>query len=198
MKTVRIDKNDVGKYVKIVADAIKNGKVIVAPTDTVYGLIADAMNKKAVERVFKIKKREKGNPLPIFVKDIKMAKKFVHIDKNQEKILKSVWPGKVTVVLKSKIKNQKSKIYGVSKNTIALRIPKYNFINKLLGAASFPLTGTSANISGKPSSTKIKEIIKQFKGQKYQPDLFIDAGNLKKSLSSIIVDITSEEIKILR
>ena len=177
---------------------LKKGKVIVCPTDTVYGLIADATNKKAVEKVFKIKKRPKNKPLPIFVKDIKMAKKLAKINEEQEKFLKKVWPGKVTVVLKAKSSIKKLKIFGVDKRTIALRVPNHKLILNLLRKMNKPLTGTSANISGQPASTKIKEILKQFKNQKPQPDLIIDAGNLPKSKPSIIVDLTTLPIKILR
>jgi len=185
-----------------VIKSIKQGKVIVLPTDTVYGLIADATNKKAVEKLFKIKKRNSGKPVPIFVKDIKMAKKLAVIDKEQEKFLKGVWPGKVTVVLKRPRLRRgfggRGKIYGVDKKTIGLRIPKHKLMNTLLEKVNRPLTGTSANLSGRPASVKIKEVLKQFKNQKYQPDLIINAGNLPKSRPSKIVDLTGKKEKILR
>jgi L-threonylcarbamoyladenylate synthase len=175
--------------------AIKTGKIIICPTDTVYGLLCDATNKQAVEKIFKIKKRKKGKPLPIFVKDLKMAKRLAFINAKQEKILKEAWPGKVTVVLK---RNRKVKIYGVDRKTVALRIPNYKIVNFLLDNLRKPLSGTSANLSGSPASTKIKEVIKQFKDEKYQPDLVVDAGNLPKSLPSTIIDLTGREIKIIR
>lgn len=192
------------KISKIVKE-LKRGKVIVCPTDTVYGLIADATNKKAVERVFKIKKRPKNKALPIFVKDIKMAKDLAEINEKQEKFLKKAWPGKVTVILKLKTQKSKAKstikklkVYGIEKKTIALRIPKYKLVLDLLKKINKPLTGTSANISGEPASTNIKEILKQFKRKKYQPDLVIDTGNLPKSKSSTIIDLTTFPPKILR
>jgi L-threonylcarbamoyladenylate synthase len=184
---------------KTAVDAIKRGRVLVCPTDTVYGLVCDATNKKAVEKLFKIKKRNLKKPVPIFVQDIKAAKKLVYIDEKQEKFLKKVWPGKVTAVLnKLKVKSEKLKVYGVDKKTIGLRIPKYKFILELLKRTNKPLTGTSANISGKPASTKIKEVIKQFENQKYQPDLIISAGNLPKSRPSKVVDLTGQKMIILR
>ena len=85
-----------------------------------------------------------------------------------------------------------------SKKTIGLRIPNYKLINILLKELNKPLTGTSANISGKPASTKIKEVLKQFENKKHQPDLIIDAGNLPKSLPSTIIDLTKQPPKILR
>ena len=172
---------------KKAAKAIKKGKVIVCPTDTVYGLVCDAANKKAVERLFKIKRRSRRKPIPIFVRDIKTAKKLAEINREQEIFLKQVWPGKVTAVLRSK-----------NKGKIGLRIPKYEFVLSLAKQLNRPLTGTSANISGKPFSTKIREVLKQFKGQKYQPDLVIDAGNLRSSKPSKVIDLTIWPPKILR
>lgn len=177
---------------------LKRGGVIVCPTDTVYGLIADATNKKAVEKVFKIKKRPRNKPLPIFVRDLKVAKELAEIGEEQEKFLKKAWPGKVTAVLKRRAKNTKQKIYGVNEKTIALRLPAYKLMSILLKKLNHPLTGTSANISGKPVSTKIKEVLKQFKKQKYQPDLVISDGDLPKSKPSTVIDLTMSPYKILR
>lgn len=172
-----------------VGKIIKKGGVIICPTDTVYGLVCDATNKKAVDEVFKIKKRPKSKPLPIFVKDLKMAKELAGINNDQEKFLEKVWPGAVTAILKSQ--KQKNK-------TIGLRIPNYKLLLDLVKQLNRPLTGTSANISGQPATTKIKEVLKQFDGRKYQPDLVIDAGNLPKSKPSKVIDLTVTPFKILR
>jgi L-threonylcarbamoyladenylate synthase len=196
MKILKLNQKNFKEIVRMAVKSIKEGKVIVCPTDTVYGLVCDAKNKKAVAKLFRIKKRPKGKPIPIFVRDIKMAKKLALIDKEQEKFLKKVWPGKITAILKLKTKKQKLKIYGINRKTIGLRIPKYKLIQRLLKRTNIPLTGTSANISGKPASTKIKEVIAQFK--KYQPDLVISDGNLPKSKPSTVLDLTTFPPKILR
>jgi len=196
MQILKINQKNFQKIVKIAAKSIKEGEVIVCPTDTVYGLICDARNEEAVKRLLKIKRRKAKKPIPIFVKDIKMAKKLAFINKKQEKFLKKVWPGKITVVLKRK--NKLPKILFSRTKTIGLRIPNYEIINQLLMIINSPLTGTSANISGKPPSIKIKEVINQFQNQKYQPDLVIDAGNLQKSKPSTVLDLTVSPPKILR
>jgi len=196
MKILKLRPKNYQPILKLVSQAIKKGKVVVCPTDTVYGLLADAYQKKAIENLFKIKKRPKEKAVPIFVKDLKLAKKLAKIDKTQQKFLKKFWPGKVTFVLKRK-NNLPSILFG-KKKTIGLRIPNYKFINQLLFKVDRPLTGTSANISGFPPSTKIKEVLKQFRNQKYQPDLIIDAGNLKPSLPSTVIDLTQKKPKILR
>lgn len=177
---------------------LKEGKVLIFPTDTVYGLLADATNQEAVEKVLKIKKRKKAKPIPIFVSDLKMAKKLAEISKREEEFLKKVWPGKVTVVLKRQKDCKLPKILFGNKNTIGLRIPKYLFLNQVLKRTRLPAVATSANISGLSASTKIKQVLKQFKNQKYQPEIIIDAGNLRPSKPSTVVDIFSPIPKILR
>ena len=204
MKILKIRGKNFKEISKIVAKSTREGKVVVCPTDTVYGLICDATNKKAVRRLLEIKRRPKNKPIPIFVKNLKMAKTLAKIDKKQEKILKAVWPGKVTTVLKRTRFRQgfggreKIRLYGVDKKTIALRFPDYKLLNVLLKKLNCPLAETSANISGRLPLTKIKEIIKQFKIRKYQPDLAIDAGNLLNSRPSVVLDLTSWPPKILR
>lgn len=196
MLILKVDQRNLKTIVKIMVKSIKQGEVVVCPTDTIYGLLADATNEKAVKKLLKIKKRNTQKPIPIFVKDLKTAKRLAQINKNQEKFLRKVWPGKVTTVLKRK--NKLPKILFAERKTIGLRIPDYKIINQLLFIINRPLTGTSANISGKPPSTKIKEVISQFKNQKFQPDLIIDVGNLPKSKPSIVFDLTIWPPKILR
>ncbi len=192
---LKVHQKNFKKTVKIVIESIKQGKVIICPTDTIYGLICDATNKKAVEKNFKIKKRSIKKPIPVFVKDIKMAKKIAKIDKKQEKFLKLVWPGKVTVILERK--KTKIKLYGVEKKTIALRIPDFKLINFLLEELNKPLVGTSANISGKPSSGIFGKVLQQFKESKHQPDLIVNAGRLSEK-ASMVIDLTILPPKILR
>jgi len=196
MLILKINKRNFKKIIETAVKLIKQEKVIICPTDTVYGLVADAGNKRSVEKVFLIKKRAINNPAPIFIKDIKMAKKFAHINKRQQEFLKSVWPGKVTAILKRK--KTKIKIYGINKDSIALRIPNFKPINFLLEKLHKPLIGTSANVSGKPASGNFKKVMSQFKDKKFQPDLIIDAGNLKPGKPSTILDLTILLPKILR
>jgi L-threonylcarbamoyladenylate synthase len=211
MKVIKINPKKIEKTKLIlVANLLKDGKVIIFPTDTVYIPIADATNPFSVKKVFQIKKRSRENPIPIFVKNIKMAKKIARIDKTQENFLKDVWPGRVTAVLKRR--KTEIRLFGVDKKTIALRIPKFEPVNFLLKKLDFPLVGTSANISGKPPSGNIKEVLRQFEDKRYQtgrsapcnrftikqPDLIVDAGNLPKNKLSTVLDLTVFPPKILR
>lgn len=156
--------------VKKAKEYILNGKIVAFPTDTVYGFMADASNKKAVLKIFKIKNRPLKKPLALFVKNLKDAQGLAFVSLRQEKILKKHWPGKYTFVLKRK---PKQKLYGVDKKTIALRIPKYMPLNALLGK---PLVQSSANISGKPVMKSAKDIFIFFEKRKYKPDLIVDGG----------------------
>ncbi len=109
--------------------------------------------------------------------------------------MKNSWPGKITFRLKRK--KCKFKLYGIDKNTIALRIPKTNFLNILLKRLNFPLVQTSVNISGRPPINNIEEALKLFNKKKNKPDLIIDGGILKNKQSKLI-DITVFPPKILR
>jgi len=175
------------RFAKKAAAALKKGKVLVCPTDTVYGLLADATNKRALRKVFQIKQRSPNKPLPLFVRDIAMAKKLAKVRPLQEHFLKKAWPGKVTAVLESK-----------TKGTIGLRIPKYPFIQNLLRVFPRPVTGTSANIAGKEPTRSIEEVVSQFEKRKHQPDIVINGGKLPFSKPSKVIDLTSSKKKILR
>ena len=194
METLKVSPQNLNVAVKKALKVIKNGGIVVCPTDTVYGLLVDIRNEKAVQKILNFKKRSSKKPIPVFVNNLKMAKSLAYINKTQERFLKKVWPGKTTAVLKAKPGFSQGILSKDKK--IGLRIPNYKFLNILLEKLNCPLTGTSANISGKPASLKIKDVLKHFKNQKYQPDLILDAGNLKPSLPSTVIDM--EENKILR
>lgn len=165
---------------------LRKGGVIICPTDTVYGFLADARDKKAVKKVFAIKRRPKSKPLPVFIKNIADVKKLAVIINGEEGLLKKMWPGKVTIVLKQK---PGLKLYGIDKKTIALRIPKYKFLNLLLEKVNKPLVQTSVNISGQKPLISPQKIIEQFE-KNNKIDLMIQGKNLLKSKPSKIIDTT--------
>jgi len=188
MAVVKLGQKAVNKAVEVLI----SGGIVIFPTDTVYGFLSDAGNKKAVNRIFKIKKRAKNHPLPVFVSSIKKAKELAQISRQQEKILKKYWPGKYTFVLN---RMQGTNLYGLDKKTIALRIPKYKFLNILLKKIKSPLIQTSVNVSGKSPLNKIDDIIKQFSQEDV---LIVDGGNVKNNKSSKIIDLRGSNIKIIR
>ncbi|PIT92244.1 MAG: threonylcarbamoyl-AMP synthase [Candidatus Harrisonbacteria bacterium CG10_big_fil_rev_8_21_14_0_10_42_17] len=176
--------------------AIKRGDVIAFPTDTIYGLLADATNPKAVEKVFKIKKRNRSKPFPVLVNSLTQAKKFAHITKTQETILKKHWPGPYTFIL-----NYKS---GLTKNavsrdiTVALRVPKETQIRALLSATKKPLVATSVNLAGEPGLNDASEIETYFQKKKLKPNLVVHARVPKNARPSKIFNLTGNRPEKIR
>jgi len=184
------------KIIQIAVGVIQRGGSIVYPTDTVYGLGVRALKEYDIERLFKIKKRPETKPIPIMIRDIKMAKELAYIDKKIEKVLESVWPGPVTVVLekRSVVPNALT----ANKKTIGLRIPDCPFTQLLMEKLAEPITATSANLSGQEPLSSSREIIKVFDKAYPRPDLILDAGNLVNRQPSTVLDLTGSQPKILR
>ena len=174
---------------------LKDG-VVVYPTDTLYGLGANALDEKAIEKVFLIKKRPKNVPMPVMVSSIEMAKALAFIDKSRERILSELWPGPYTFVLWKR--KAISKMLTAGKETVALRIPSHPLCQGMIRDFEGPITVTSANISGEEHLSSAKAIAERFSQEKQKPNLIIDAGDLPTSNPSAIVDLTSDTPKLLR
>ncbi|MFH1714163.1 MAG: L-threonylcarbamoyladenylate synthase [Candidatus Nealsonbacteria bacterium] len=187
----KLENEKIRKLIK----SLKEGKVVVCPTDTVYGLICKADDKKALRKIISIKKRSLLKPIPIFVGSLSMAKKLSFLNKKQEVFLKKVWPGATTAVLKAK---KSIPFITTREKTIGLRMPDYNLILSLIKYLKYPLAETSINISGKPPLSKIKDIVSEFKNKKTKPDIIVDVGNLLKAKPSVVLDLTVIPPKILR
>lgn len=197
MKIIKVDlKRDFSEAIREVVAVLKLGGVIVYPTDTLYALGANALDSFAVEQIFKVKNRAREKPLPLAIRNIKWAKELAHIYKKEEKVLNSIWPGAITVVLPKR--DIVPNIVTAGQPSVALRVPNHVFVDKLLGRFGYPLTSTSANISGEEGIGKISEVIETFKDNYYKPDLIVDAGDLPQSEPSTILDLASDKPKILR
>ena len=181
---------------KEAALALLKGRVIIYPTDTLYGMGANVFDNDAIRKIFAIKKRPEKKPLPVIVNSISMAKAMAVIDKPREKILKSFWPGPFTFILKKK--PSISFLLTAGRNSIALRMPDNYFCQSLIKDFEGPVIATSANISGEISSLDSREIIERFSREDIQPDLFIDNGVLPESDPSTIIDLTTDNARIVR
>lgn len=197
MRIIQI--NLAGDYSEAVIEAVnvlRAGGTIVFPTDTVYGLGANACDWHSVEQIFRTKQRSLDKPLPIIARNMTWAKELAYIPSKIETILSEIWPGPTTVIL------QKKKIVPdmttAGRKTVGIRIPASELADKIMARFGYPLTATSANISGQEPSTKINDVLNQFKDELWKPDLVIDAGNLKKSDPSTIIDLSSSRPKITR
>lgn len=206
MKIIKINpKNPSLKAIKLAASIIKKGGAVIYPTDTIYGIGVNALDKNAVRKVYKIKERPENKPLSIVVSDLKMAKKYCIIEKPQEEIFSALLPGAFTLVFRAKA-SRSNKILTTYNRTLSIRIPKHKIVSMLSKELKIPFTATSANISGLPGSGDISKILKQLGINKKKPDLSVnqridlvlDAGILPKKNPSTIIDLTGKEPKIIR
>lgn len=199
MELLSLDLNNKEKYDDLISKAalsLKNGKVLVYPTDTLYGLGANALDPKAISRVYKIKKQDRSKPISVIARDISMAKKIACIDSKVEKILNNIWPGPITIILRKK--DVIPHILTADGETIGVRIPSFKFVNDLMSSIDFPITATSANISGEKDLLTPKDILSKFSQTEFSPDIFVDAGKIKHPEPSTIIDLTTQTPKIVR
>ena len=171
-----------------------SGGIIISPTDTVYGILGDATNEMAIQKIFTVKVRPETKVLPIFVKDIAAARRLAYISDAKAGFLEKVWPGPVTVVFDHKEKLPSSLTGGF---TIGIRVPNNHFLQTLLGKLPFPLVQTSANMTGKPPAQNLEEIKRYFTGKEIEPDLIIDGGIIKGQ-PSVVIDFTRDKPLVLR
>lgn len=176
------------------AEIIKNGGIVVFPTETVYGIGTNGLDKDAVERLYNIKERPLNKPISLLVSDFKMIEKVVKdISELEYKIMKKFFPGPLTIILNKK--DIVPDIVTSGGSTVGIRMPEEKNTIKLIEYAGVPIAAPSANISGKPSGIDVQDIIKEF-GDKV--DYYIDGGKSKIGISSTIVKAENNTIKILR
>lgn len=193
MKIIKLNKN----ALKIGLDIIKKGGLVVCPSDTVYGLLADATNESAVKKLILFKNRPPGKPISVFVPDFNRLQKQVKVEKTQLKTLHQFLPGPFTVILSSK--HRVSPLLESEKGTLGVRIPDYNFIRVLTDKFGKPISATSANLSGKPAHYSVRTLLNVIPESKKQLiDLIIDAGKLPRNKPSTVIDLTRPELKIIR
>ena len=173
---------------------LKNNNPIGIPTETVYGLAANAYSLKSVKKIFILKKRPSINPLIIHYKSLNSLKKDAIINNNFLKLYKRFCPGPITFILKKKLNSKIVDIANAKKTTIAVRFPKHIIARKLLKILNFPLAAPSANISSKLSPTIAKDVLEEF-GSKIK--FVLDGGKCIVGLESTIVDLSGKP-KILR
>ncbi len=167
---------------------------IAIPTETVYGLAANAYSDKATSRIFKLKKRPKKNPLIVHYHNLKKLKKDCILNDNFFKLFKKFSPGPLTYVLKLKINNKISKNVTNKKKTLAVRFPENSLTRKLLKEIEYPLAAPSANISTKISPVCAEDVKDEF-GKKIK--FILNGGRSKIGLESTIVSLVNKP-QILR
>jgi len=181
-----------------IVKSLKNGKVIVYPTETSYGLGADATNEEAVNKIFKIKKRQVGKSVLIVMSNIEMAMQYVEWSEKLNELTQKYWPGPLTVVMPLKSGHNLASGVVAIDNTLAFRISSHPLITELTKKLNKPIVSTSANISAQGDSYNAQEIINVFEKEVSQPDIVIDAGELPEKSPSTIIRLINGKLEVLR
>ena len=174
-----------------IVEEIKKGNLVITPTDTVYGILADALNKEAIDKVFIAKKRENKPLLIIMTKD--MLDTYIEdISSLEQELIKRYLPGKLTILLKKNKLIDDSVTCGSP--LVGVRIPNHSDLLEIIQRVGHPLISTSANISNQETITSVKKI---------DPDLlkyisYIEDGGIIKESSSTIIQVKDHRIQILR
>lgn len=178
--------------IALAADFIREGKVVVYPTDTVYGVGANALDAAAVLRIFKLKRRPLKNPLPVAVDGAMMAGKLATVTEKAQRLIAAFWPGALTLVLLKK--NVVPDIVTAGHLGLALRAPNHKVPLKIIENSKVPLIATSANLHGSPSCMTAQEAANQIGDL---VDLIIDGGYTTDTASTVL-DLTRDRPRVLR
>lgn len=176
------------------AATIRTGGLVLYPTETVYGLGADACLDEAVAKVFAAKARPLEDPIPVAVNSLELAQQIAELTPTAELALKKFLPGPLTLVVKAKPKKI-SKLLTAGTETIGIRIPDHPVVLKLIEFVGGPITATSANLSGKSAPSTIREALEQL-GKSV--DVALDSGKCKLGTPSTVVDFSSGLPRVLR
>jgi L-threonylcarbamoyladenylate synthase len=183
------------KNVLYEAGRILKGRGIVSfPTETVYALSADAYNQEMVAKIYRIKRRDRSKPLSIFLRDADEARRVVdYVSPDAQKLMEKYWPGPLTLVFKST--SPKLSVVLGKGNKLGIRVSPCKLIDRLLDICKVPLTATSANISGKKSCVAANRVHYFFNGR---IDLILDGGRSCVFLPSTVLDVSGEQVTLLR
>ena len=211
MKRIKIDLDNISKKeIEEISKYFLDGKVLVYPTDTVYGLGCIATDVKAIKKIEKIKNRIEQKSYILLTRSFCMTKKYAKISKEQDKYLRSVWVARTnsvkinkkngenptTLILNSRLGTLPELV--LKDSSLAMRLPKNDFLSKILVKVDLPIVSTSLNISGQKPLSSLRGIEKYFEKTKL-PDIVIDAGTMAETKTSKIVDIRDiKNIKKIR
>ena len=177
--------------ITLAIESIKNGGVVIFPTDTVYGIGCDPYNEDAVERIYQLKNRDSTKPLPVLAYSKRVLENIVEFDETASRIAEKFWPGGLTMILP--LKDDKLKKLSRGTNTLAVRVPNNKCVLAFLKKCEL-IVGTSANISGKEPFTDPQNN----ESDLIDYDIFLNDGIIQSSGASTVIKIENDEIKILR
>ena len=178
-----------------IGQELKNGKIVVFKTDTVYGIGTNAFDEDACKRIYEIKGRPMYKPLSILISDISMLKELVDfINPAEQKLVDAFWPGPLTIKFKKR-ENSLPDIVSAGDEYVRVRLLESGVAYKLIKAASVPIVAPSANLSGSHTGANIKNIVDEL-GEKV--DYILDSGNVNNDTTSTIVEVHNEKAVIIR
>jgi len=171
--------------IKEAAVVLKNGGLVVFPTETVYGIAANALNKDTIDRLYEIKKRPQDKPFSVHIADFDSLRQLeISLSKDAERIARRFWPGPLTLVA---FNNKKEKI--------GLRMPDNMIAFLLIKNADVPVVAPSANLSGNKPPVSVEEVLSEMDGH---VDMILDGGRARIGIESTVMDVTEKPFKILR
>ncbi len=177
---------------------LEEGKTLVYPTETVYGLGCDATNQEAVNKIFTIKKRQQEKSVLMIVADLAMVLKYIEWTPKLQELSDKYWPGPLTIVAPIKFRNNLAQGVIAKDNTVAFRVTDHPLAHELSKQLGKPIVSTSANITQMSNPYEIEDILKIYQNEKEQPDLIIDGGVLPHQSPSTIIKLVGEKVIILR
>ncbi len=180
--------------IQFAAEILKGGGLVAFPTETVYGLGADALSPEALKKIFRAKGRPSDNPLIVHIAAKKDIFKYAsYVPLTAKKLIRKFWPGPLTIVLRKKKIIPKEISAGL--RTVALRQPKNKTARALIRAAGFPLAAPSANVSGRPSPTEAGHVLRDLRNK---IDCVLDGGPTQVGLESTVIDLSGKNPVLLR
>lgn len=194
--TKYIKKEDIDdSIIKEISLALKDGKLVVFPTDTVYGIGTNAYDGEACERIYEVKGRPAYKPLVLLISDISMLEKMVDsIGLIEQKLMDSFWPGALTIKMKKK-KNVLPDVISAGDEYLRVRLISKGILLDLIKEAGVPVVAPSANLSGSFTGTKIENITREFDGK---VDYLLDFGDIESDVTSTIVEVIDDKVNVIR
>ena len=178
-----------------ISTALREGKLVVFPTDTVYGIGTNAYDNDACERIYEVKERPKNKPLTVLISDINMLKEIVdYITPIEQKLIDDFWPESLTIKFKKK-KGVLPNVVSAGDEYVRVRLINEGLLYKLIKTSGVPIVAPSANLSGNPTGTKIENIINELGGK---VDYILDCGDIENDAVSTIVQVVDEKVFVIR
>lgn len=194
MEIIKQENLDIGQIVT----ELKNGATLVYPTETCYGLGCDANNTEALDKIFKIKNRQKNKSVLVLVPDLAMILPYIEWNSTLQNLADKYWPGPMTIVVQTKPECPLIKGVVNEDGTIAFRVTSHHLALEISKKLNSPLVSTSANIAELESPYDIESVLKMFSDSVLQPDFVIDAGTLPHQSPSTVVRVKNDKLEVLR